>query len=193
MRHRKAVAAAYLLAVVAIGMLAYLAAPHRTALAAGQLAVPQQPRATQLAPTHSQRSAHGRRTPRQVKKHGTTVPTEKMRLLAHGKAARHAALADSVQKRQILLYDSVTVGPYGTYDAQTYYFHPNGNAPVCIRCESKIGRSFAGCFSLLLSAYTRAHTHIHLFCMQVSRRRATARCTSQRLFTTTSLRQRDLW
>ena len=126
MRHRKAVAAAYLLAVVAIGMLAYLAAPHRTALATGQ------PRAAQLAPTHSQRIAHGRRTSQQVKKHGTTVPTEKMRLLAHAKAvARHAALADSVQKRQILLYDSVTVGPYGTYDAQTYYFHPNGNAPVC--------------------------------------------------------------
>jgi hypothetical protein len=30
------------------------------------------------------------------------------------------------------LYDDVTLGPYGTYDAQTYYFHKPVKAEVCI-------------------------------------------------------------
>jgi len=129
MRHQRAVAAAYLLAIAAVAMLAYLAAPqHRTALAAGR-ARTTRTRSTRLAAAQG----HG-----PVRAGGATSKDRKMELLAHAKrVAQRAAQTDVLQKRQSLLYDSVTVGPYGSYDAQTYYFHPNGKGveKCCICVE----------------------------------------------------------
>ena len=54
----------------------------------------------------------------------------------HGMHPRRPALtkrlsvATHSQRRQSLDHDSMTIGPYGTYDAQTYYFNPNGISTV---------------------------------------------------------------
>ena len=183
------VALSYLLAFAALGMLAFLAAPHPTTLAAhsgksvhmgkatrirgatqlamrgrhGPLRSPDGHFANPFGRTeapgvghpvgaarqqhmHHRRAAQRHAMPKHVAKgthsaprssnhhehhpygKGSKVVTYKNQWVgARGSLAPlRRSITKDVQRRQSLLYDSVTVGPYGSYDAQTYYFGTNG-------------------------------------------------------------------
>ena len=130
------VALSYMLALAALGLLAYLAAPQRrTALSAVGAA------------RHPRRAAARGGSRRQ----GAAPP-------------RRQSERDT-QRRQSLLYDSVTVGPYGSYDAQTYYFGVNGvqqEGDGTMYQPEIVYDALAPEGERLVLAHARTHTHTAL-------------------------------
>ena len=114
MQNRRWVALSHLLALVSMSTLCYLAAPlHHTSLSSSS--------ARALGAKVNNELPDGSGTRRQ------RLSREK-RLASDN----HAKLA-TVEHRQSLLFDTVTLGPYGSYDAATWHIgdvdHPWGRGP----------------------------------------------------------------